>query len=244
MIIHVITNVHNEAQIMPYFLRHYASFADRIFVYDAGSDDGTREIVSSCPKAELIDWECDGVNDAVYMQLNNSAYIHHSRGVADWVIMADADEFIYHPAILEVLRHYQKTGTNLTVPQGYNMVSDVFPTTKGQIYEEVVRGCIHDPESKPCVFNPNLTMNFGAGKHDARPEPTNQVKRGPFGELKLLHYAFLGLEFRQARIAARGRRMSQVNIDNKWGLYNFSTPEQIEQEFRIIQELAYQVIAR
>ena len=172
MIVHVITNVHNEAALMPYFLRHYASFADRIFVYDAGSDDGTREMVQQCPKAELIDWDCAEVNDERYMAINNSAYIEHSRGVADWVIMADADEFVYydHPAgsLSEFLGRCQCNGYNVLTPQGFNMVSDAFPSTDGQIYAEVKRGVAHYAESKPCIFHPGLTMHFEVGKHVAK----------------------------------------------------------------------------
>ncbi len=242
MIVHVITNVHNEALMMPYFLRHYESFADRIFVYDAGSDDGTRELVHACPKATLIDWDCPGVNDEIYMALNNSAYIDHSRGVADWVIMADADEFVYHSDILGVLDRYSEQGVNVAVPRGFNMVHPTFPATQGQIYEEVKMGCPGDSESKPCVFDPILTMNFGAGKHHASPQPAGLVTYADDGALLMLHQAFLGLQFRLDRMAARKARMSQTNIERGWGLYNLDSPETIENHYRAVMQLRTKVI--
>jgi len=241
MVVHVITNVHNEGLLMPYFLRHYASFADRIFVYDAGSDDGPREMVTGCPGAQLIDWECPDINELRYMELNNSAYVEHSQGVADWVMMVDADEFVYHPEILQRLEVYREGGFTIVVPTGYNMVSDHFPTTPGQIYEEIRMGNPHPPESKPCVFRPDLTMNFGAGKHHASPEPTERASYAP-AELKMLHQVYLGLQYRQDRIAARGRRMSQTNIDREWGLYCLEPPEVAAELFRIACEEAVQVV--
>lgn len=242
MIVHVITNVHNEALLMHYFLRHYTSVADRIFVYDAGSDDGTRDMVAACPKAELIDWDCPGVNDELYMALNNSAYVQHSREVADWVIMADADEFVYHPNLRDVLADYQANGINVAVPRGFNMVAETFPTTQGQIYEEVKMGCPGESESKPCVFDPILTMNFGAGKHHANPQPAGLVTYAKDGALLMLHQAFLGLQFRLDRMAARKARMSQTNIERGWGLYNLDTPEQIKAQCAGVLSIAKQVI--
>ena len=232
MVIHVITNVHNEILLMPYFLRHYASFADRIFIYDAMSDDGTREVVAACPKAELIDWQCHEANDMEYMALHNSAYIQHSRGVADWVILPDCDEFVYHPEIRTVLEEYKQVGINLAAPQGYNMMSDQFPTTEGQIYEEVVFGTPYEPECKPIVFDPMLPMNFGIGKHGLFPFPPEvTVIEAPMRDLKLLHLTGLGRQFRIDRLAARARRLSQTNIDNGWGLYVLRTAEEIGEEY-------------
>jgi glycosyltransferase involved in cell wall biosynthesis len=42
---HLLTR--NEQHILPYSLRHYATFCERIFVHDMGSTDGTLEIAKS-----------------------------------------------------------------------------------------------------------------------------------------------------------------------------------------------------
>ena len=45
MRIDVYTILRNERIILPYFLRHYGSFADCLVVYDDRSDDGSRELL-------------------------------------------------------------------------------------------------------------------------------------------------------------------------------------------------------
>ena len=61
MKIRVYTVAWNEEKILPHFLRHYARFADRIVVYDNGSNDRTRDIIFAHPQAEFRTYDTDGV---------------------------------------------------------------------------------------------------------------------------------------------------------------------------------------
>src|SRR6188768_2460656 len=83
----------NEAEILPFTLMHYATFAERIIVHDGFSTDRSREICLE-HGAEVRDFHSDGVNDILFKKLKETCWIGTD---ADWAVTADADEFIYFP---------------------------------------------------------------------------------------------------------------------------------------------------
>ena len=151
----------NEARLLPYLLRHYTTFVDKLIFYDDQSDDGTRDLIRACPSAELRDWPgSHGIVDDEFLNFANEQW-KEARGKAEWVIWIDADEFIYHPDIKNVLDRYLKEGVDLPQILGYTMVSDHFPTTSGQIYDEIKTGFYDDVWSKPAIFRSNMRWNMG-----------------------------------------------------------------------------------
>ena len=48
--------VRNEEFLLPYFLRHYETFAYRIFICDDHTTDRTREIAKTHAKVSLLDY--------------------------------------------------------------------------------------------------------------------------------------------------------------------------------------------
>ena len=104
MKIHIFSIVRNDAYILPYFIRHYSTFADKIFIIDDHSTDNTKEIANSFPNVEVLDYEYNnGFNEDSFSQSLIDHYKKHSRGKADWVMCADSDEFIYHKDMKKVL---------------------------------------------------------------------------------------------------------------------------------------------
>ena len=59
--IHVYTMSYSEEMFMPYFLRHYTSFAERVVVLDNHSSDRTADIVRSFP-GTVCGTSCSGWN--------------------------------------------------------------------------------------------------------------------------------------------------------------------------------------
>jgi len=158
----------NEAKMLPYYLRHYSQFCEKIIIYDNGSNDGSQQIIRNHPKAELRTYDTGGkIKDEVYLQIKNNCW-KESRSKADWVIVGDIDEIVYHsdlPKFLDIAGNVHSIFT----PGGINMVADKFPTTTGQIYEEVKTGTLHPGSCKPMIFDPNRVTEiaFDPGCHSA-----------------------------------------------------------------------------
>src|SRR5579863_5958872 len=97
MIIHAHILAWNEEQILPFTLDHYSLLCDKIFIHDNMSSDNSDEIYIKYPKVTVIKWDSNNeINELNYVNIKSKAYREHSRD-ADWVIVCDCDEFIYHP---------------------------------------------------------------------------------------------------------------------------------------------------
>jgi glycosyltransferase involved in cell wall biosynthesis len=210
----VYTVVHNEALMMPYFIRHYATFCSRIIVYDDHSDDGTQAIVTSAG-ADLREYPGRGLDDLAFVAFANEQY-KEARGHADYVIWVDGDEFLYHPDIAARLTELHADGVTLPRTRGFNMLGDHPPTTDGQIYEEITTGFQDDRYSKPVIIDPNLDIAWSAGKHEIQVNgPTSVDHLGD--PLKLLHFRYLGRAYHEARSAKNYEQLSDSNKKHHLG---------------------------
>lgn len=182
----------NERLILPFFLRHYAPWVDKLIFFDDKSTDGTRELIGECPKAELRDWPgTTGLDDVAFLDFAHEAW-KEARCNAEWVIWVDADELLYHPDMLNVLRTYLAQGIEMPQIQGFTMFSREFPTTTGQIYEQVRAGVPDEVWSKPSIFRGNIAWTMGRHSLDwTRATP----KASPTAEIKLLHFRGLGMDY-------------------------------------------------
>ncbi len=187
MNIHVYTITYNEAPLIPYFLRHYETFATRIFVWDR-SDDGTRELLEAHPLVTVFQQECVGLDDN-YFDTCFMQYKQLSRGQADWCIAVGSDEFVYHPQLIDrlsCLPHAKKIQL-----RGYTMYADRFPTTEGQIYDEIKHGYNDVWSTKTVLFQPDADMQWLPGLH----VEVSGDKPERHTDIKLLHYRYLGAEY-------------------------------------------------
>ena len=201
MKIDVYTTIYNEDVILPYFLRHYESFAQRIFVFFDKSPDNSEKILRQHPKVTLFELKEHGINEGYWTSQIWTRYEEFSRGKADYVICVDADEFVYHPHLIKVLEQEKKKGTLLIKPEGFIMFSETLPTTSGQIYEEIKDGIPDAWSCKSIIFDPEIYIRYRKGRHGAARARLNGV--GVSVEkntgLKLLHYRYLGKEYFEKR---------------------------------------------
>lgn len=220
---------YNESEILPYTLRHYATFCERIVVHDAFSTDRSREIAKEYG-AEVRDWKTDGVNDILAKKTKEDAVM---ASQSNWCGAVDADELLYFPqGPSYTLESYDAQGLAVIRPHGFEMVSDVFPTTGSQIYDQVKMGGRDQKwygKAVLCAPHRLKSIVFGAGAHQTWAHlkdgtKWDDVKEPSDPEMYLLHCHHLGpIERIAKRYAGQQSRHSQTNIRNKFG--NFSAPE-------------------
>ena len=227
MNIQVLILCFNEETILPYTLRHYKTFADRITVYDAFSTDNSRNICREYG-AVIQDWTTDGLNDTVAKHVKNTGWINNHK--SDWVICVDADELVYFPKGAQyTLEQYDLHGIAVVKTRGFEMFSDVMPTTSGQIYGEIkMGGCDDRWYGKPVLFSPARlrSIDFSHGAHTCNwIDADGNDRTCPSGDIEpptyLLHYHHIGpIERIAARYDAQRARLSKTNVDNKWGNFD------------------------
>lgn len=219
MKIDLYTPVRNEEKLMPYFLRHYSTFVDRIFIIDDKSTDKTVEIAKRNSRVRILRPNYSSFDEIVRNTYFEDAYKKYSRDNADWVIYVDGDEFVYHSNILKVLETQKKKGEKLIKTTGYAMFSEKFPTTSGQIYEECNRGVRQRRYDKVIIFNPDIDLVFTDGRHS--PPFSRSVEFCRCG-IVLLHYKYLSRDFIKKRWDCGMRCYSeeQVNLNIRNDLSN------------------------
>jgi hypothetical protein len=174
----------------------------------------------------LKDWDTGGeFNDQLAMELKNTCW----RGtLADWVTVTDCDEFWYFPhgAQRDLLAYFEQQ-IAVVKPLGFNMVSEVYPTTSGQIYDEVKMGSPEPWYAKCALFSPCLVreMHYLPGAHDCKALlysgewidlPMGFPANTPHSYL--LHYHHLGPVERLARLNDEKRaRLAPIHRVCGWG---------------------------
>ena len=234
MRIHVLTAWHNEAALAPFFLRHYA-YADKIVVI-MGSDttDNSREVCARFPNVEIEEFEFPGglLDDDVKIEKFNSMTAAQK---CDWVMVLDADEFIW-PAAGESPQRFLARQIGV----GANLVHAVMY----QVYRHESEGPL-DPalpvagqrrhgkraphHVKPIIVRPETGILWTPGNHHyaLRPEirESSEIFVG-------VHWAYADAEIAIARyVHGRKERMSRANLQKRHGWHTFDlTPESIRAE--------------
>jgi len=222
MNIEIYSLCHQEAKIIPYFMRHYTQYG-KVFLFEGHSTDDSARLAESLG-ATIIPFDTSNeVRDDMFVDMKNNCW---RQSKADWVIVCDMDEFLYHPNFVYYLSTLQET---IVAPHTFEMISDVFPTTKGQIYEEVQYG--FETRSKFFIFKPlDLhSMNYGAGCHDAQPEGNVRINRT--SDIICMHMRHLSIDHVVNRNAYLYSRLSEVNKKMGWGWHIGLPRERVEAYF-------------
>ena len=214
MKIHLYCILRNEIKILPYFLRHYQQFVSRFHVFDDKSDDGTLELLEKYSNILVLPTEISGLDDKYFRRVHQTEYTKRSRGLCDFVFAVDADEFVYHPDLINVLQKCKNEGYQIIRPEGYVMISKEFPHTDGQICDEIKTGLKDVWYNKPIIFDPLIDIQWDLGRHGLK--PMEGIRICEDSGIKLLHYRYLGKEYCEERHTTHYKRLSSNNL--KWKL--------------------------
>lgn len=211
MIIHAHIIAWNEEKMLPFTLDHYSQFCDKIYVYDNMSTDGSDKIYEQYEKVTVKKWQTSDkkYNDVTLAEMKSNVY-KISRGKADWVIMCDCDEYLYHENLLDKLKEYQEKGVTMPKIDGHDMFHETFPEYDGRLLTEIVKigSETYGPMCKNIVFNPKLDIVYRPGAHASAAKGAVVSEQA---ELKLLHYKFLGKEYVLSRYGNLAEQLSDFN---------------------------------
>jgi glycosyltransferase involved in cell wall biosynthesis len=245
MRVHVYAICWNESRVIDYFLRHYEPIAERIVVYDEDSNDGTGAILKAHRKVELRRFVRSNPDT---LELSKIAVLNHcwkeARGLADWVIIVDCDEHVFHPRLTDYLAAQTRAGVTFVPTLGFQMITAQFPETGEHLATTRTMGIPERNYSKPCVFDPDAVVetNFGGGLHSA--SPIGRLSFPDRDEVMLLHYKYLGLDYVAQRYGALNARRGPTDVRYNWD-YHFSlSPDHWERELADVASRATDVAAR
>lgn len=228
MKIDLYTSCYNDAEMLPYFFRHYDGIVQRYIVYDDESTDNSIELLNSHPKVELRPKPRADPYSMIFsaLALVESAW-KESRGLADWVIVTDIDEHLYHSDINAYLRSCKNRGVTIVPALGYEMLSDEFPKDGRRLCDSLTRGAQYSPMSKLNLFSPTevSSTNFSPGRHTAAPEGNVM---SPFrDELLLLHYKYINRERLKQRHNHYAARLGTKDLAMGFGAHYLSSQEDL-----------------
>ena len=218
MRVHLYAQCWNDAFMLPYFFRHYDSFVDRYVIFDDGSSDDSQAILRQHPRVELRRFIRSDPHSFVLSEqtLSNECW-KESRDSADWVIVTDIDEHLFHPAMAAYLRQSAAAGITLLPALGFQMISDDVPRDGDRLCEVCRRGAPWSQMMKPSIFNPRaiVDINFTTGRDGAA--PVGEVRVPQRDEILLLHYKYLDISRTHARHHELLRGLGATDLANRWG---------------------------
>ena len=185
----LITLCRNEKTLVPYFLNHYGDWVDEIIVFDNESTDGTPEELKQHPKVKIISYSTNKFfKEEMLTSIRNDAF--RLMGLsADWFIIVDFDEFVYHPDMRKYLEGCESKGITIPKTIGFDMYHQDCPLFDGktplrEIVKKGVRNISHD---KLSIVHRSVTkMNYNYGSHIANPEGV--VTYSPSIDITILHF--------------------------------------------------------
>ena len=140
-------------------------------------------------------------------------------GAADWVLIVDVDEHIYHPRIVSYLKRCKRHGITHIPPLGYDMIADTFPQPDELLVRTIpsaLRICI--PTNLASSSGGAIDeINFANGAHSA--SPTGRLVLPRRDELLLLHYKQLGIDRVVTRSAALRGELFGIAMSRKAGAF-------------------------
>ena len=227
----------NEADMLPFFFLHYDKLVQRYIIYDDASTDNSQEILRLNPKVDLrpappYSDPDSRVNSMLTLQ---EACWRESRGIADWVIVTDIDEHLYHPDMYHYLAQCRARGVTIIPALAYQMLAEQFPEHTTLLCQSLTRGACDALYSKLNIFSPNEidAVNYTQGRHSAA--PTGRVVLPARDELLLLHYRYLDFERVRKRYAqVLTTRTGKTDIAMGWGLQYSWSSQQLREAWNLI----------
>lgn len=234
----------NEEKMIRHTLNHYQKFCNKITIIDNCSTDDSVNIALLSAMAqqgtniEIKQFETkEQIRDDAYLHIKNTIW---KNSTADYVIVCDMDELLYHTNIIEQLNIAKKNKVGIIPVNGYNMVSDTFPENYLiPITQQVNTGVRAFNFDKSIIFSPQIIdeMLYGPGAHTCNPIYKKDTPKITHNEtFKLLHYKYLGYDYLLNKHEQYAKRLSEYNKKNNFGGEYLKGEQHVKECFSILKK--------
>ena len=202
------------------FFKHYDHIVDRYIVFDDGSNDRTLDILRKHQKVDLRRAPDLSKSENRILESNTfqNNFWKESREVADWVLVVDVDEHLFHDDLRHYLINCEQQGVTIVPAIGFEMVGEKYPSVPCRLCDVITYGAPSLLYSKPSIFSPKSIkdMNFSLGRHTASPE--GRIVLPEKDEVLLLHYKHVDFDFVLRRHSEFARRQSAKDLEKGYGV--------------------------
>ena len=204
-------------------MQHYLPWVTDIVIFDGKSTDNTLNIAKKLGGDKVIIKRFPGdtgsvVDDHLFKKIRNDGWKEDALNY-DWIIMCDADEFLYSKNLVAKLTEFKNTGITFPKTRGYEMISLQHPTPGMPLINQITRGVYSAVYNKSIIFDPHNVkeLNYHEGGHMCSPVG-NIVSSDDV--LLLLHYRMLSYNYFVEKARLTVSRLSKLNLKNNWGYHN------------------------
>lgn len=235
LIIDIYTLCWNEEQIIPYVIEYWKYINPRkVYVYDNGSTDNSKKLLSEYDKVEIIGYESDNtIRDDIYLDIKNNCW---KGSDADFVIVCDMDECVYSDHLHEILQYMKDNNQTISHTTFITTISKVIQDPiPGKLYHTypftycISPGHLND---KSLIFNPQKIqeIDYTVGAHTCQPAgAVNWYDRQYINPIQTIHIKDLSLKYKLDRNYQYRKRLSEYNKTNFLGVhYLYSNKKDIE----------------
>lgn len=204
-------------------MQYYTPWVTDIVIFDGRSTDATIDIAKSIGGDKVIVKRFPGdsgdfVDDRLFRKIRNEAWKDGAQEY-DWVIVCDADEFLFHKDLYNKLMEFRDSGITLPKVLGYEMISLEMPKPDIPIVNQITKGMYSEVYNKNIIFNPRYIqeINYKEGGHECFPVGVVNMSTD---NLFLLHYRMLSYDYFVKKAQLTVSRLSRINLQNNWGYHN------------------------
>lgn len=228
-----------------FMFRHYDRLVQRYIVFDDGSTDASLDILRSNPKVEIR--PMPPYSDPESRVASGLAVLENcwqeSRGIADWVIVTDVDEHLWHPNLKNYLLSLKNQGVTIVPALGFQMMSEQFPLRGSLLSDTITMGAPWSLMNKMNIFSPDdiEATHFAPGRHTA--SPLGNVVAPARDELLLLHYKYLGFQRTHLRYEQARSRQRAKDLAFGWGFQYSWSKEELQEDWNKVAAQLVDILA-
>lgn len=240
---------YNEEKMLPHTINHYSGICDKITIIDNESTDNSINELKEAAKTTdteicIKQFDTKGkLRDDAYLLIKNTCW---KKSTADFVIVCDMDELLYHPNLISELKIAKENGFGIINTEGYNMFSETFPNdyTKS-IIQQIKRGARAFNFDKNIIFSPKLieNINYQPGAHTCNPIYYNNAPDiRPKTKFKLLHYKYIGYDYLVEKHRSYAQRLSDYNKTHNFGGQYLKGEKHVKECFSQLKKLNLPIV--